>query len=126
MKLKPLDIVVIVVLVFITLGSSAAAFINSNKSYNNKYVEIEVKGKLYKKLPLDNSSNERIQIDTDLGSNTIEITNGKVRILDADCPDKICIQDGSISKPGDILVCLPHKVVVNIKGQNSETDALSF
>jgi hypothetical protein len=126
MKLKPLDIVVIVVLVFITLGSSAAAFINSNKSYNNKYVEIEVKGKLYKKLPLDNSGNERIQIDTDLGSNTIEITNGKVRILDADCPDKICIQDGSISKPGDILVCLPHKVVVNIKGQNSETDALSF
>jgi hypothetical protein len=126
MKLKPLDIVVIVVLVFITLGSSAAAFINSNKSYNNKYVEIEVKGKLYKKLPLDNSSNERIQIDTDLGSNTIEIINGKVRILDADCPDKICIQDGSISKPGDILVCLPHKVVVSIKGQNSETDALSF
>jgi hypothetical protein len=126
MKLKPLDIVVIVALVFITLGSSAAAFINSNKSYNNKYVEIEVKGKLYKKLPLDNSGNERIQIDTDLGSNTIEITNGKVRILDADCPDKICIQDGSISKPGDILVCLPHKVVVNIKGQNSETDALSF
>ena len=126
MKLKPLDIVVIVVLVFITLGSSAAAFINSNKSYNNKYVEIEVKGKLYKKLPLDNSGNERIQIDTDLGSNTIEITNGKVRILDADCPDKICIQDGSISKPGDILVCLPHKVVVSIKGQNSETDALSF
>jgi hypothetical protein len=126
MKLKPLDIVVIVVLVFITLGSSAAAFINSNKSYNNKYVEIEVKGKLYKKLPLDNSSNERIQIDTDLGNNIIEIINGKIRILDADCPDKICIQDGSISKPGDILVCLPHKVVISIKGQNSETDALSF
>ncbi len=126
MKLKPLDIVVIVVLVFITLGSSTAAFINSNKSYNNKYVEIEVKGKLYKKLPLDNSSNERIQIDTDLGNNIIEIINGKIRILDADCPDKICIQDGSISKPGDILVCLPHKVVISIKGQNSETDALSF
>jgi hypothetical protein len=126
MKLKPLDIVVIVVLVIVTLGSSAAAFINSNKAYNNKYVEIEVKGKLYKKLPLDNSSNERIQIDTDLGSNIVEISNGKVKILDADCPDKICIQDGSISKPGAILVCLPHKVVINIKGQNSETDALSF
>ncbi|MCM0648475.1 NusG domain II-containing protein [Clostridium swellfunianum] len=126
MKLKPLDFVVIVVLVFIALGSSAVAFINSHKSYNTKYVEIEVKGKLFKRLPLDNSRNEKIQIETDLGSNIVEITNGKVRISDADCPDKICIQDGSISKPGDILVCLPHKVVVNIKGQNSETDALSF
>ena len=126
MKLKPLDKVVIVVLVFIALGSSAAAFINSHKAYNSKYVEIEVKGKLYKKLPLDNSRDEKIQIDTDLGSNTVEIVNGKVRILDADCRDKICIQDGSISKPGDILVCLPHKVVISIKGQNTETDALSF
>lgn len=126
MKLKPLDIVVIVVLLVIALGSSTAAFINSHKSFNNKYVEIEVKGKLFKKLPLDNSSNERITVDTDLGKNIIEISNGKVRISDADCRDQICIKDGSINKPGDILVCLPHKVVVQIKGENSDTDVLSF
>jgi hypothetical protein len=126
MKLKPLDIAVIIVLVIIALGSSAVVFINSQKAYNNKYVEIEVKGKLFKKLPLDTNRNERIQIDTDLGSNIVEVNNGKVRILDADCPDKICILDGSISKPGDILVCLPHKVVIQINGQNEETDALSF
>jgi hypothetical protein len=126
MKLKPLDIVVIVVLLVIALGSSTAAFINSHRNFNNKYVEIEVKGKLYKKLPLDNSSNERIQIQTDLGYNIVEVSAGKVRIIDADCRDKICIQDGTISKPGGMLVCLPHKVVVQIKGQNSDTDALSF
>jgi len=126
MKLKPLDIVVIVVLLAIALGSSTTAFINSHKNFNKKYVEIEVKGKLYKKLPLDNSSNERITVDTDLGKNVIEISNGKVRISDADCRDQICIKDGSINKPGDILVCLPHKVVVQIKGENSDTDVLSF
>lgn len=126
MKLKPLDIVVIVVLLAIALGSSTAAFINSHRNFNKKYVEIEVKGKLYKKLPLDNSSNERITVDTDLGKNVIEISNGKVRISDADCRDQICIKDGSINKPGDILVCLPHKVVVQIKGENSDTDVLSF
>ncbi|ERI90118.1 hypothetical protein HMPREF1982_04058 [Clostridiales bacterium oral taxon 876 str. F0540] len=126
MKLKPLDIVIVVVLIFIALGSSAAAFINSHKSFNKKYVEIEVKGKLYKKLPLDNSSNERITIDTDLGKNIVEISNGKVKISEADCKDQICIKDGSINKPGDVLVCLPHKVVVQIKGENSDTDVLSF
>lgn len=126
MKLKPLDIVVIILLSIVTVVSSAAAFINSNKSYDKKYVQIEVKGKLYKKLPLDNSSNEKINIKTGLGTNVVEIANNKVRITEADCKDKICIKDGSISKPGDVLVCLPHKVVIEIIGQNSETDVLSY
>lgn len=126
MKLKPLDIAVIIVLLIIALGSSTAAFINSHKNFNQKYVEIEVKGKLYKRLPLDNSRNEKIPIKSELGENIIEIANGKVRILEADCRDQICIEDGSISKPGDILVCLPHKVVVQIKGENAETDDVSF
>lgn len=126
MKLKPLDYVVIVLLIVIALGSSAVAFINSHKSFDKKYVEITVKGKLYKKLPLDNSRNERITIETELGNNIVKISNGKVGITDADCPDKICIKDGYIDKPGGVLVCLPHKVVIEIKGENSETDSLSF
>lgn len=126
MKLKSLDIVVIALIIVITLGSSAVPFINSRKNFNKKYVEIEVKGKLYKRLPLDNNRNEKLTVKTDLGENIIEISNGKVQILDADCPDKICVKDGSISRPGSILVCLPHKVVIQIKGENVETDDLSF
>lgn len=126
MKLKPLDFVVIIVLVIITIGSSGFAIYNSQKNYNNKYIEIEVKGKLYKKLPLDNSKKEQIKVQTDLGENVIEIDNGKVRIIDADCKDKICIKDGAINKPGSVLVCLPHKLVVQIKGENTESDTLSF
>ena len=126
MKLKSLDIVVIVVIILITLGSSAVPFINSRKSVDNKYVEIQVKGKLFKRLPLDNNRDERIPIKTDLGENLIEIKDGKVRILDADCPDQICIKDGSVKNPGSILVCLPHKVVVQIKGDNTDADDLSF
>lgn len=126
MKLKPLDFVVIIVLVIITIGSSGLAIYNSQKSYKNKYVEIELKGKLYKKLPLDNSTKEQIKVQTDLGENVIEIANGKVRIIDADCKDKICIKDGAINKPGSVLVCLPHKLVVQIKGDNTESDTVSF
>jgi hypothetical protein len=126
MKLKPLDFVVIIVLVIITIGSSGFAIYNSQKNYKTKYVEIEVKGKLYKKLPLDNTQKQQIKVVTDLGENTIEIVNSKVRIIDADCKDKICIKDGAISKPGSVLVCLPHKVVVQIKGENTESDTLSF
>ncbi len=50
-----------------------------------------------------------------------------MQILEADCPDKVCIKDGMIIKPGQSLVCLPNKVVVEIKGvKNAETDDVSF
>lgn len=127
MKLKPLDVVVIVVLLLVSILSAGITLINSNKKYESMYVEITTDGKPYRTYPLNKSTNEALTINTALGKNIIEIKNQKVRILDADCKDKICIKDGYISKPGQVLVCLPHKVVVQIKGQKQlETDDLSY
>lgn len=128
MKLKKLDIVVIVVLILISIGSAGLVFIQAHSKYDKLYVEISVKGNLYKSVPLEkNSKKQTIEIISDLGKNIVEIENGKVKIVDADCPDKVCVKDGARSNPGEMLVCLPHKVVVQIKGQNNtNTDALSF
>lgn len=120
MKLKKLDFVIIGVLILITLVSSAAAIISTSKKYENLYVNIEVDGKPYSRVPLSNR-NDKIKIQTSYGSNIVEIESGKVHIYDADCPDKICIKDGFISKPGQILVCLPHKVVIQIVGEGNST-----
>lgn len=57
-------------------------------------------------------------VTTDLGTNTIVIENGQVRVTDADCPDKICEQMGLISKPGETIVCLPHKLVVEVSDEH--------
>ncbi|CAB1243186.1 NusG domain II-containing protein [Clostridium sp. MT-14] len=57
--------------------------------------------------------------------NLVEVENGKIRIEDADCPDKICIKTGWISKPGESIICLPHKLIINIEGKNSKYDGLS-
>lgn len=127
MKLKKLDYLIIVVLALFTITSFVGTIINSNRKYNEKYVEIDVDGKLYKTYPLVNHE-ETIEIKTKLGENFIEIKDGKVHILDADCPDKVCIKDGYISEPGQILVCLPNKVVVEVKGRvtTQELDDTSF
>lgn len=127
MKLKKLDYLIIVVLALFTITSFVGTIINSNRKYNEKYVQIEVDGKLYKTYPLLNHE-ETIKIKTKLGENLIEIKEGKVHILDADCPDKVCIKDGYISEPGQILVCLPNKVVVEVKGKvnTQELDDTSF
>lgn len=58
------------------------------------------------------------------GSNRIVIQDGYVYMADADCPDKLCEHMGKISKTGENIVCMPHRVVVEIIGDRSELDSV--
>ena len=68
-----------------------------------------------------------IVVPADDGSyNTLAIQNNQIQIIDADCPDKVCIKTGPLSHTGDISVCLPHGLMVEIQeGQPREIDSLS-
>ncbi len=58
------------------------------------------------------------------GSNQIVIQDGYVYMADADCPDKLCEHMGKISKTGENIVCMPHRVVVEIIGDGGELDSV--
>ena len=47
--------------------------------------------------------------------NTVVIENGEVFIKNANCPDKICVSHRKISKKGQTIVCLPHKLVFEVE-----------
>ena len=126
MKLKKLDYIVIIILILFTIVSFFSTLLVYNKKYDEKYIEIQINGKIYKKVPLENHE-EIININNKYGTNSIKISKGKVHILDADCKDKICIKDGYKSNVGEMLVCLPHKLVIQIKGKNKQAvDDTSF
>ena len=46
--------------------------------------------------------------------NVMVIENGKVTVREANCPDSICVKTRAASKAGETIVCLPHKLVVEI------------
>ena len=54
------------------------------------------------------------------GENTVQVKEGKVRILAADCPDKTCVSMGGISRANQVLVCLPHHLTVEIDGADDD------
>ena len=58
-------------------------------------------------------------VETDTGYNTILVREQEIGIVQADCPDRICIGEGFISKPGQTVVCLPHKVLIEVKAANA-------
>ena len=49
--------------------------------------------------------------------NRLEIKDGAVHMLYADCPDQICVRTGWIDQEHDMIVCMPNKVVVQIVEQ---------
>ncbi|MCR5675892.1 MAG: NusG domain II-containing protein [Lachnospiraceae bacterium] len=48
--------------------------------------------------------------------NTVVIENGTCRVSEADCPDRICVERGRISVSGETIVCLPHRLVIEVIG----------
>lgn len=47
-------------------------------------------------------------------TNVCEISDGRVRMIHADCPDQICVHSADIGAEGGIIVCLPNKVILSI------------
>ena len=61
--------------------------------------------------------------DINGGTNTIEIKDGRVRMIEAFCPNHLCIRQGWIRFEGQSIVCLPNTVSVTVRGTG---DALDF
>lgn len=57
--------------------------------------------------------------------NRMVIQGGEAWIEDADCPDRLCVKQGKISKNGQAVTCLPHKLVVTVEnGEEAELDGI--
>ncbi len=61
-----------------------------------------------------------IEIDTVYGCNTVHVEPGAISVTDADCPDKICMAMGRLEQGGIPIICMPHRLVIRIEGD--ETD----
>ena len=76
-------------------------------------------------LPLDTDA--RLEVETSLGSNTVVVEAGSVRMEAADCPHGDCLRQRALSSPGGQIICLPHElwieVVADGAGEPAEMDA---
>lgn len=56
------------------------------------------------------------------GTNTLLIAGGKASIIHAQCPDRFCERQGEIDRVGQKIICLPHRLTVEIVGERGEQD----
>ena len=79
------------------------------------FAEITVDGELYGTYDLSKDQTVEIVIGETV-TNTLQIKNHQADMIEADCPDQICVHQRPIDANGETIVCLPNKIVVEIKG----------
>lgn len=103
------------VLILVLLLAAAAGFL-VNQAMHKKpaaQVEITVDGKLVRTLDLNQDAD--LIIDGVNGStNHLIIQDGTAWISEASCPDKVCVHQGKVSLNGELIVCLPNRVIAKI------------
>jgi hypothetical protein len=87
-------------------------------------VGVYVDGERLEVLPIDEEG--IFTYETDKGTNVLEIYDNKARMIEASCPDQICVNSSEIFRPNQNIVCLPHRFHVLVEGVGEvEFDAVS-
>ncbi|OYD16643.1 hypothetical protein CH330_02240 [candidate division WOR-3 bacterium JGI_Cruoil_03_51_56] len=58
-----------------------------------------------------------------VGSTVVSIKDRAARVVRSDCPRKLCVRMGEITRPGQVIICVPNQVVVQLVGE--ELDAIT-
>ena len=120
-KINKYDIGLIAVIIIINTFIILYGGRNAVKQ-NSKIAYIYSDNKLYGEYVLTDDVKEEIKIESDTGYNILHIEDGQIWIHDASCPDKICISQGKISYDGEIIVCLPNKMLIKIVDNNEKSE----
>ena len=107
------------VILAVVLGVLCAHTLAHGADAHSQYVALvhDADGETHE-LPLDEDG--QLTVRTSLGTNTIEVRNGSVRMAEADCPNQTCVQARPLSAPGAQIICLPHQLWIEVVPAGSD------
>lgn len=57
-------------------------------------------------------------------SHPIELKDEQIRMKSSHCPEQICVLTGYISSPGETVICLYHRVIIEIKAVQGDAEEI--
>ncbi len=107
----------IVIFAAVLIICAAAFLLLKGNDAQGTTAVIRVDGEVYEKIDLDAVAVAYdMEIKTQYGYNKLHIEHGAISITEADCRDHICVSQGRVSTSGVPIVCLPHRLTVEIEG----------
>ncbi len=81
-------------------------------------------GKIFRELPLTKDID--IQVPGPLGFSTISIHDHRARIKADPSPRQYCVKQGWLKQAGEIAICLPNQVSLELVGTRKRYDSLTY
>ena len=116
--MKPLNRSKLWILLFLALALMALGGIYAAKRLTSPaaIARITVDGETYREIDLQAVTIPyEFVVETEFGSNTVRVEHGRISVISADCPDKICVQRGWAEDSLLPIVCLPHRLVIQLE-----------
>jgi hypothetical protein len=79
---------------------------------------------IYATLSLDQE--RTLEIPGPLGNSRIVVHHGQVRFESSPCPNQYCVHQGWLSRSGQVAICLPNQVSVELLGSKKPYDSLNY
>lgn len=103
---------VIIIAIILVVIAVVFCIVQFGFTHRGNTVKVVINNEIKQEFNLN--ENRVYTIKTDKGFNRLIIKNGKASVTSADCPDKVCVHSKSISDVGESIICVPHKVVVEV------------
>ncbi|CAB1262831.1 NusG domain II-containing protein [Clostridium sp. MT-14] len=113
-------IVIVFISILIIISLIGVYVYKSRLDGLNKIAVIKENGKIVRTIDL-NSVQNAYEFTIKYGKsgfNKIRVEKGKIRISDSNSPRKIGMKMGWISQPGENVICIPYKLIVEIEGKD--------
>ena len=88
------------------------------------YVQIVQDGTVLYRFDLSTAEDQTIDIEYSGRINTVQIEDGKIKMLSANCPDRTCVKMGWLESAAAPIVCLPNHLIIEFVGSDSDVDAV--
>lgn len=87
-------------------------------------VIIRAGGKVFLEAPL--SRDREIEVPGPLGQTRVLIEKGRARVAADPSPRQYCVKQGWLSQAGEVAVCLPNEISVELSGGTNRYDSLNY
>jgi len=116
---KKKDIIIIAAALLCALALYLVSQVSMGAEASSVVVTVDGREMLRRPLAMENS----YEIAQEDGSiNVIRVEGGAVFMQEANCRDGLCIRQGKMKNAAKTIVCLPHKLVVQLTGDTPESD----
>lgn len=118
-KRLPVELIIIAALLLAAVGAGLWFFLGRTPG---AWAVVRVEGREVARYSL--SQNGVYPLNG--GTNVLTVEDGAASVTEADCPDKICVEQGRVRYTGQCITCLPNKLTVTLEGGDApEVDLVS-